>query len=141
MTFYKNSDSVGYLIAGCRGPRLGTITSAPRTRIQLRTSFTLVTSPLFIMSEAKFNKAVEIVQGLPKDGPIQPSLDEKLRVSFDFSTKDYPLNDCIVLQVLQAGSVVLWLEAGTRLTHNSATIGDVNTPRPGILDFTGKAKW
>lgn len=24
---------------------------------------------------------------------------------------------------------------------NLATIGDVNTPRPGMLDFTGKAKW
>ncbi len=24
---------------------------------------------------------------------------------------------------------------------NLATIGDVNIPRPGMLDFTGKAKW
>jgi len=24
---------------------------------------------------------------------------------------------------------------------NLATVGDVNTPRPGLLDFTGKAKW
>ncbi|KAF8322718.1 acyl-CoA-binding protein [Clavulina sp. PMI_390] len=30
------------------------------------------------MSEAKFNKAVEIVQGLPKDGPVQPSDSDKL---------------------------------------------------------------
>lgn len=22
-----------------------------------------------------------------------------------------------------------------------ATIGDVNTPKPGMMDFTGKAKW
>ena len=24
---------------------------------------------------------------------------------------------------------------------NLATVGDVNIPRPGMLDFTGKAKW
>jgi hypothetical protein len=32
------------------------------------------------MSEAKFNKAVEIVQGLPKDGPVKPSQDDQLFV-------------------------------------------------------------
>lgn len=32
------------------------------------------------MSEAKFDKAVAIVQGLPKDGPVQPSTDDKLGV-------------------------------------------------------------
>lgn len=25
--------------------------------------------------------------------------------------------------------------------YKQATIGDVNTDRPGMLDFTGKAKW
>ncbi|KAJ2918458.1 hypothetical protein MD484_g1963, partial [Candolleomyces efflorescens] len=25
--------------------------------------------------------------------------------------------------------------------YKQATIGDVNVPRPGLLDFTGKAKW
>jgi hypothetical protein len=32
------------------------------------------------MSEAKFNKAVEIVQSLPKEGPIQPTQDDQLYV-------------------------------------------------------------
>ena len=32
------------------------------------------------MSEAKFNKAVAIVQSLPKNGPIQPSQDDQLFV-------------------------------------------------------------
>ena len=32
------------------------------------------------MSEAKFNKAVSIVQNLPKDGPMQPTIDDKLYV-------------------------------------------------------------
>ncbi|KAH7341938.1 Acbp from Moniliophthora Perniciosa [Rhizoctonia solani] len=54
------------------------------------------------MTQAKFDKAVAIVQDLPKEGPVQPSQDDKLAVS---------------------------------------TIGDVNTTRPGMLDFVGKAKW
>ncbi|KIO28342.1 hypothetical protein M407DRAFT_6781 [Tulasnella calospora MUT 4182] len=60
------------------------------------------------MSTAKFDKAVAIVQGLPKEGPVQPSQDEKL--------KYYAY-------------------------YKQATIGDVNTARPGMLDFVGKAKW
>jgi hypothetical protein len=33
------------------------------------------------MSEAKFNKAVEIIRTVPKDGPIRPSHTEQLFVS------------------------------------------------------------
>ncbi|KAE9399790.1 acyl-CoA-binding protein [Gymnopus androsaceus JB14] len=58
--------------------------------------------------QARFDKAVEIVQNLPKGGPIQPSQDQQL-----FFYKHY----------------------------KQATIGDVNCARPGMLDFTGKAKW
>lgn len=32
------------------------------------------------MSQAKFDKAVQIVQALPKDGPIKPSQDDQLYV-------------------------------------------------------------
>lgn len=32
------------------------------------------------MSQAKFDKAVSIVQSLPKDGPIKPSQDDQLYV-------------------------------------------------------------
>lgn len=32
------------------------------------------------MSETQFNKAVEIVKSLPKDGPIKPSVDDQLFV-------------------------------------------------------------
>ncbi|KAF8896479.1 acyl CoA binding protein-domain-containing protein [Infundibulicybe gibba] len=59
-------------------------------------------------TEAKFLKAVAIVQGLPKDGPIKPSQDDQLYFYKYFK---------------------------------QATIGDVNTARPGMLDFVGKAKW
>ena len=27
------------------------------------------------------------------------------------------------------------------LWPTAATVGDVNIPRPGLMDFTGKAKW
>ncbi|KAH7106311.1 acyl CoA binding protein-domain-containing protein [Auriculariales sp. MPI-PUGE-AT-0066] len=60
------------------------------------------------MSETKFNKAVAIVQSLPKDGPIKPSPDDQLNF--------YKY-------------------------YKQATVGDVNIARPGMLDFTGKAKW
>lgn len=32
------------------------------------------------MSEAKFNEAVKIVQGLPKEGPVKPSQEDQLYV-------------------------------------------------------------
>lgn len=34
--------------------------------------------------EAKFNKAVEIVQTLPKEGPIQPTQEDQLYVRTPF---------------------------------------------------------
>jgi hypothetical protein len=36
------------------------------------------------MTKAKFDKAVAIVQSLPKDGPIKPSQDDQLYVSIPF---------------------------------------------------------
>ena len=33
------------------------------------------------VSEAKFEKAVQIIQGLPKDGPVKPTQDDQLFVS------------------------------------------------------------
>ena len=33
-------------------------------------------------SEAQFNKAVEIIQCLPKDGPVKPSADDQLHVRY-----------------------------------------------------------
>ncbi|CAE6456319.1 unnamed protein product [Rhizoctonia solani] len=60
------------------------------------------------MSQAKFDKAVAIVQAMPKDGPVQPSQEDKLAFYKYFK---------------------------------QATAGDVDTPRPGLLDFVGKAKW
>ncbi|KAJ7937339.1 hypothetical protein B0H13DRAFT_1945442 [Mycena leptocephala] len=58
--------------------------------------------------DAQFDRAVEIVQGLPKTGPIQTGYDEKLAM--------YSL-------------------------YKQATIGNVTSPRPGIWDMLGRAKW
>ncbi|KIO13091.1 hypothetical protein M404DRAFT_124849 [Pisolithus tinctorius Marx 270] len=58
--------------------------------------------------DAQFNRAVEIVQGLPKTGPIQTGYEEKLNM--------YSL-------------------------YKQATIGNVTSPRPGLLDMLGRAKW
>ncbi|KAF7316617.1 ACB domain-containing protein [Mycena chlorophos] len=59
-------------------------------------------------TEAKFNKAVEIIGALPKDGPVKPSQDDQLYFYKYFK---------------------------------QAKVGDNETARPGMLDFTGKAKW
>jgi hypothetical protein len=37
------------------------------------------------MSEAQFNKAVEIVNSFPKDGPVKPNYDQKLVASMALS--------------------------------------------------------
>jgi diazepam-binding inhibitor (GABA receptor modulating acyl-CoA-binding protein) len=60
------------------------------------------------MSQAQFDKAVAIVQGLPKDGPVKISQEVQL-VFYKY--------------------------------YKQATVGNVNVPRPGMLDFVGKAKW
>ncbi|KAG7097219.1 hypothetical protein E1B28_004590 [Marasmius oreades] len=58
--------------------------------------------------DAQFDRAVEIVQGLPKTGPIQTDYEEKLTM--------YSL-------------------------YKQATVGNVKSPRPGMWDMLGRAKW
>ncbi|KXN87970.1 hypothetical protein AN958_07980 [Leucoagaricus sp. SymC.cos] len=58
--------------------------------------------------DAQFDRAVEIVQSLPKTGPIQTDYEEKLQM--------YSL-------------------------YKQATVGNVKSPRPGIWDMLGRAKW
>ncbi|KAN0127003.1 hypothetical protein V8E52_000643 [Russula decolorans] len=58
--------------------------------------------------DVQFDRAVEIVQNLPKTGPIQTGYEEKLAM--------YSL-------------------------YKQATAGNVATPRPGIWDMLGRAKW
>ncbi|KAJ7067984.1 hypothetical protein C8F01DRAFT_1116447 [Mycena amicta] len=58
--------------------------------------------------DAQFDRAVEIVQSFPKNGPIQTGYDEKLTM--------YSL-------------------------YKQATVGNVTSPRPGMWDMLGRAKW
>jgi len=58
--------------------------------------------------DAQFDRAVEIVQNLPKTGPIQTGYEEKLAM--------YSL-------------------------YKQATAGNVTSPRPGMWDMLGRAKW
>jgi hypothetical protein len=50
------------------------------------------------MSQAKFDKAVKIVQGLPKDGPVKPTTDDQLYVRFRASY--LIINSCLAFVVL-----------------------------------------
>lgn len=58
--------------------------------------------------DAQFDRAVQIVQSLPKTGPIQTDYEEKLEM--------YSL-------------------------YKQATVGNVKSPRPGMFDMLGRAKW
>ncbi|KAF8150820.1 acyl-CoA-binding protein [Crassisporium funariophilum] len=70
------------------------------------------------MSMSKFDKAVAIIQGLPKDGPVKPSVDDQLFVrstaSSGFDHYQY---------------------------FKQAKVGDNETTRPGMFDIAGKKKW
>lgn len=59
------------------------------------------------MSEAQFLKAVEIVQGLPKDGPVKPTQEDQLFVRpcslLIELTAPHIATLPTVLQILQAG--------------------------------------
>ncbi|GAA5821720.1 hypothetical protein JCM11251_000988 [Rhodosporidiobolus azoricus] len=59
-------------------------------------------------TSAQFDKAVKLIGELPKDGPVQPSQDDKLTFYANFK---------------------------------QANEGDNTTPKPGMMDFVGKAKW
>ncbi|KJE05036.1 long-chain fatty acid transporter, partial [Cryptococcus gattii NT-10] len=65
-----------------------------------------------VNTKAQFDKAVAIVKGLPEDGPVKPTQEDKLAVS--------PY-------------------ASSPLT--TANEGDVSGPAPGMFDFVGKAKY
>ncbi|KAI6105464.1 ACBP-domain-containing protein [Pisolithus sp. B1] len=78
--------------------------------------------------DAQFNRAVEIVQGLSKTGPIQTGYEEKLNMyRCVHDRKCCP---------------VVWAE---NLPHAVSTsklqLGTVASSRPGLLDMLGRAKW
>jgi hypothetical protein len=59
--------------------------TAPQIAIAIAIDLTIVrVSVSTIMSKEKFEKAVETVRSLPKDGPIQPSQQDQLYVGTPF---------------------------------------------------------
>ena len=65
------------------------------------------------MSKSKFDKAVSIVQNLPKDGPIKPTQDDQLYVrSRDLLPSALPTDDLLGTQFYsyyKQGEIVLYL--------------------------------
>ncbi|ORY74515.1 acyl-CoA-binding protein, partial [Leucosporidium creatinivorum] len=63
----------------------------------------------------RFDRAVDIVQSLPRSGPIQTNYDDKLLLYSAYSP--------------------------TASTNKAPTEGDIKASRPGLLDVLGRAKW
>jgi len=102
-----------------------------------------MSSPALI--DAQFDRAVGIVQGLPKTGPIQTDYEEKLTM-YRFALSIVSLNfhsETSCYQFIQAGCAQhsKICRSCTQFTFVVATVGNVTTPRPGIWDMLGRAKW
>lgn len=67
-----------------RVPYLSSLSLHRPTQPQFVSPFCSFTTTTIIVMSAKFDKAVEIVQNLPKDGPIKPTQDEQLYVSSEW---------------------------------------------------------
>ncbi|KAI6164984.1 ACBP-domain-containing protein [Pisolithus thermaeus] len=97
--------------------------------------------------DAQFNRAVEIVQGLSKTGPIQTGYEEKLNMYRCVHNRKC----CLVVWAEDLPHAVSTSKVGHcdellcaeshRPTFLSATIGNVTSSRPGLLDMLGRAKW
>lgn len=96
--------------------------------------------------DAQFDRAVKIVQGLPKQGPIQTGYEEKLTMY------RYVNNHFIMLcipedhgplyaSLYKQGAWCLKIAIHDIYQYVTATVGNVKTPRPGIFDMLGRAKW
>jgi hypothetical protein len=96
--------------------------------------------------DAQFDRAVEIVQNLPKTGPIQTGYEEKLAmyryVSSSIILSLYSQLQCASAFINKVSPPPL---ADPQIPHPLilvlATAGNVTSPRPGIWDMLGRAKW
>ncbi|KAJ8294799.1 Acyl-CoA-binding 3 [Rhodotorula toruloides] len=86
----------------------------------------LATNPDWV--HARFERAVDIIQSLPKSGPIQTSYEQKLTL---YSVYKQGVYDETVETRAQADGI----------ETRAATEGDVKSSRPGMLDILGRAKW
>ncbi|KIK65583.1 hypothetical protein GYMLUDRAFT_240099 [Collybiopsis luxurians FD-317 M1] len=79
--------------------------------------------------DAQFDRAVEIVQGLPKTGPIQTDYEEKLTM---YRCEIYSFENATSLN---------FSPPSPDIENVLATVGNVKSPRPGMWDMLGRAKW
>lgn len=96
--------------------------------------------------DAQFDRAVEIVQGLPKTGPIQTGYEEKLDmyrcVLFETcrqllcSTFHPVCTNKVKRQPIRSSSL-----RSDEPAQLSATVGNVQGARPNVWDMLGRAKW
>ena len=93
--------------------------------------------------EKEFNETSEFVKKW--DNGAQATTTEKLDAYKYFkqvrrSHSDLPAPGCVSL-FYSVSPPPLALTPRVRTARAQATIGDVNTTRPGMMDFTGKSKW
>lgn len=97
--------------------------------------------------DTQFDRAVEIVQSLPKIGPIQTTYEEKLTMYRFVSLSILRLSDKADHLPTVCISKVLDFASYNTCTYDlrvpcaAATVGNVRSPRPGIWDMLGRAKW
>ncbi|KAJ3007958.1 hypothetical protein NUW54_g3342 [Trametes sanguinea] len=100
--------------------------------------------------DAQFDRAVQIVQSLPKTGPIQTSYEDKLNMyrcvptSRNESQRDsHRIAACTNKVAFPAFPITR--ASGIDTSHRSlkftATVGNVQGPRPSVWDMLGRAKW
>jgi diazepam-binding inhibitor (GABA receptor modulating acyl-CoA-binding protein) len=77
--------------------------------------------------EAKFKAAAAIIQKLPKSGPVQPTDEDKLIVTFIISLSFAFLAERVITQFYRY--------------YKQVNVGDCNVPPPSAFQFTEKAKW
>ncbi|CAD6571461.1 MAG: hypothetical protein TREMPRED_000296 [Tremellales sp. Tagirdzhanova-0007] len=75
--------------------------------------------------DAQFHRAVDIVQSLPKGGPVQTNYEEKLWLC----------------SLYKQGELLLPRPSFTADSLTLAMEGDITTPRPRRLDLLGRSKW
>lgn len=95
-------------------------------------------------SEAQFNKAAEIIQALPKDGPVKPTTDDQLYVRYKLQSHDLIYNQSCYSSTNITSKVcarIPHIRILKFLIQPLAKFGDNDTERPRLFDFTGKAKW
>lgn len=101
--------------------------------------------------DAQFDRAVEIVQSLPKNGPIQTDYEDKLTmyryVAERFCLHSIPLVDPPLLTLVYTNKVHTRITLLKRtpgidvVVGLTATVGNVTSERPSIYHMLERAKW